>query len=150
MRSPYPSPGIPADFAYHYRICELQADTIVRRFPHIRIASLRPSWSIPDSDFANRTDSNPDRRKNDLWGWVQQDSCADAFLRAVTVGDGAGTGHEAFFIVAADLTERAEPQVLYEKYWKHVPIKEGKDLSRGFFDCSKAERVLGWVHRVPE
>ena len=114
----------------------------------MRIASLRPSWSIPDRAYANQQD--PNRRKNDLWGWVQQDSCADAFVRAVMIADGAWTGHEAFFIAAPDLTEDAELQALYEKYWRHVPIKEGKDLSKGFFDCSKAERVLGWVHQVPE
>jgi len=114
----------------------------------MRIASLRPSWSIPDCEYANCQD--PNRRKNDLWGWVQQDSCADAFLCAVTVDDDAWKGHEAFFVAAPDTTEGIEPEILYERYWSHVPIKEGKNLSRGFFDCSKAERVLGWVHKTPD
>lgn len=94
-------------------------------------------------------DSNTERRKNDLWGWVHEDSVADAFIRAVAFDGSWKAGHEAFFIVAPDNTESVDPQVLYEKYWSHVPVKEGKDLSRGFFDCSKAERLLGWVHRVP-
>lgn len=128
------------------RICETQADAIVRRFPHMRIASLRPSWSIPDRAFAQHQDA--ERRKNDLWGWVQGDACADAFLRAVTAPDGAWTGHEAFFVVAPDTTEDDAPEELYARFWSDVPIREGKDLSRGFFDCSKAERVLGWVHRA--
>lgn len=128
-------------------ICEMQADTIVRRYPHMRIASLRPSWSIPSREFARHQD--PERRKNDLWGYVHEQSCADAFLRAVTVEDGAWTGHEAFFVVAPETTEDDDLMALYERFWKHVPINEGKDIRRGFFDCSKAERLLGWVHRTP-
>lgn len=124
----------------------MQADAIVRRYPNMRIASLRPSWSIPNREYAFNG-QDPERRKNDLWGYVQEDSCADAFLRAVMVENSAWSGHEAFFIVAPENTEDMDPVVLYEKYWKHVPLKKGKDLSRGFFDCSKAERLLGWVHK---
>lgn len=126
----------------------MQADTIVRRYPHMRVASLRPSWSIPSRALATRED--PERRKNDLWGYVQQDSCADAFLRAATAEGGAWSGHEAFFIAAPGLTEDDDPVALYEKYWTHVPIKEGKDIRKGFFDCSKAERILGWVHQATD
>ncbi|GJE96271.1 NAD(P)-dependent oxidoreductase [Phanerochaete sordida] len=129
-------------------ICETQADAIVRRFPQMRVASLRPSWSIPNRDFAKHQDA--ERRKNDLWGWVHRDSCADAFLLAITADEGAWTGHEAFFIVAPDTTEGIAPEVLYEQFWSHVPIKAGKDLKGGFFDSSKAERILGWVHTVPD
>ena len=93
---------------------------------------------------------DPERRKNDLWGYVQEDSCADAFLRAVTAEEGAWSGHEAFLIVAPEPAEDVGLKVLYEKYWSHVPIKEGKDIEKGFFDCSKAERVLGWVHKAKE
>ena len=113
----------------------------------MRVASLRLSWSLQRREDALRSD--PERRKNDLWGYVQEDSCATAFLRAATVDDSAWTGHEAFFIVAPELTENESIETLYEKYWGHVPIKEGKSLKKGFFDCSKAERLLGWVHRNP-
>jgi hypothetical protein len=123
----------------------MQADTIVRRWPQMRIASLRPSWSIPNRKYAKQQD--PDRRRNDLWGYVQEDSCADAFLRGVTAPEGAWIGHEAFFVVAPEPTEEVRPAELHERYWKHVPVKEGKDLGKGFFDCSKAERILGRVHK---
>ncbi|PIL35436.1 hypothetical protein GSI_02163 [Ganoderma sinense ZZ0214-1] len=106
-------------------ICELQADAIVRRYPSMRVAiqSLRLSWSVPSREAATRDDS--ERRKNDL--------------------------HERFFITAPDTASDVPTMEVYEQYWKDVPIKEGKDLSghKGFFDCSKAERLLGWVHRNP-
>ena len=96
---------------------------------------------------------DPTRRKNDLWGYVQEDAGADAFLRAVAGGEGGagGGGHEAFFVTAPDTASDVPTMELYERYWAGVPIKEGKTLDgrTGFFDCSKAERLLGWVHRNP-
>ena len=132
------------------RILELQGETIVRRYPSMRVASLRLSWSLPSRQDAMRED--PQARMTDLWGYVQEDSGAEAFLLALTVEDGRWSGHEAFFITAPDVASDVPTMELWERYWKHVPIKEGKDLSghKGFFDCSKAERLLGWVHRSPE
>ena len=114
----------------------------------MRIASLRPSWCLPSAAQANELDHDQERRKNDLWGWIHEDAAADAFLRSVDPNNKKWSGHETFFIVAPDTTQ-GTPQELYEKYWKHVPIKEGKNLDGGFFDCSKAERLLGWVHPPP-
>lgn len=127
---------------WHDSICELQANTIINRYPNMRIASLRPTWIIPSKSYAKKVD--PERRKNDLWGWVQAEATADAFLKAI-ISEG-WSGHEAFFITAPNTTEDEDPATLHAKYWSDVPIRPGKDLSRGFFDCSKAERLLGWVH----
>jgi hypothetical protein len=80
---------------------------------------------------------------------VQEQSTAEAFLLAVT-SDG-WSGHETFFIVSSTLSADEDAEELYEKFWKEVPITTGKDLRKGFFDCSKAEALLGWVHRdIPE
>lgn len=131
------------------RIGELQADTIVRRFPFMRVASLRLSWSLTSREDALRDD--PMRRRSDLWGYVQEDSAAEAFLLALADGNAKWSGHERFFIVAPDTSANEDSEELWQTYWRHVPLKEGKDLSgkKGFFDCSKAERLLGWVHKNP-
>ena len=115
----------------------------------MRVASLRLSWSLPNRQAAMRDD--PAARMDDLWGYVQEDSAAEAFLLALTVENGKWSGHEAFFITAPDVANELSSKELWKRYWKDVPIKEGKDLSghKGFFDCSKAERLLGWVHRNP-
>lgn len=128
-------------------ICELQADTIIRRYPFMRIASLRLSWSV-STDFKNKLSQDPERRKNDLWGWVEEDSGAEAFLLALEDSD-KWSGHEAFFITATDTVLQQSSVELKEKFWSHVPLKEGKTLTgnQAFFDCSKAERLLGWMHR---
>lgn len=113
----------------------------------MRVASLRLSWSLPTREDALRDD--PRRRKSDLWGYVQEDSAAEAFLLAVTGENERWKGHEAFFIVAPDTSANEDSEELWQTYWRDVPLKEGKDLRghKGFFDCSKAERLLGWVHR---
>lgn len=131
-------------------IAEMQADTIVRRYPFMRVASLRLHWSCPTRAAAKRDDSV--RRKNDLWGYVQEDCGAEAFLLAVFGENDKWSGHERFFIAAPDLAHDEDTLVLKEQFYPHVPIKEGKDLSgkMGFVDCSKAERLLGWVHNYRE
>lgn len=131
------------------RICELQADTIVRRYPDMRIASLRLSWSVPSRSDAERQDSNV--RKRDLWGYVQEDAAADAFILAATDESGQWCGHEAFFITAPSVAAAEDVDILRQIYYPEVPwlVKEGKHVSHqtGFFDCGKAERLMGWVHR---
>ncbi|GLB40545.1 putative rmlD substrate binding domain [Lyophyllum shimeji] len=131
-------------------ICELQAETIVRRYPSMRIASLRLHWSVPSRLHAQRDD--PTLRSKDLWGYVQEDSAADAFLLALTEETGKWSGHEAFFIVAPVVAMDEDSRELRERFYPDVPITEGKDVSgsAGFFDCRKAERLLGWVHKDAE
>ncbi len=123
----------------------MQADTIIRRYPKMRIASLRLSWSIPDSEFARKLNLDPERAKNDLWGWVQQDAAARAFLCAVALADERWSGHEAFFITSPE-TVWGNAQELWEAHSSDVPIKTGQNLDKGFFNCEKAQRFLGWTH----
>ncbi|ESK98265.1 NAD(P)-binding protein [Moniliophthora roreri MCA 2997] len=128
-------------------ICEAQADSIVRRYPNMSIASMRLHWSLPDPKLAAALEDS--KRKNDLWGYVHEDSGADAFLLAVTEDSGKWSGHEPFFIAAPTLAYGEHSDALKAEYWPDVPIKEGFEISgnKGFFDCSKAERLLGWVHK---
>jgi len=88
------------------------------------------------------------KAKNDLWGYVQEDSAADAFLRTLTDDSDKWSGHEAFFITSATTAYETESKTLKEQYWANIPLKPGHDLpgNASFFDCSKAERLLGWVH----
>jgi nucleoside-diphosphate-sugar epimerase len=126
-------------------IGELQADTIVRGYPLVRIASLRIHYSTPSRPSVASHEQAVLSR--DLWGYVQEDSGADAFLRAI---ESTGwSGHETFMIVAPETWSNEDTNTLLQKFWSHIPIKEGKDMSgkKGFYDCTKAERLLGWVHR---
>ncbi|KAF8207594.1 NAD-binding protein [Mycena galopus ATCC 62051] len=131
-------------------IMELQADSIVRRSKDMRVASLRLHWSVPSRAFAAAAQKlNVARAKNDLWGYVQKDSAAEAFLLAVTQPtDKWPSASEAFFIAAPETVYDGETSELIKEYWPDVPLKEGKTMNgnAGFFDCSKAKELLGWVH----
>lgn len=129
----------------------MQADTIVRRYPSTRIASLRLSWFLTNEQVAN-LHQDPERRKDDLWGYVHQESGAEVFLLAITKDDLPWSGHEAFFIAAPETTSIESSQVLKDRFWPMVLSKGGKRFEgrEGFFDCTKAERLLGWVHKNPE
>jgi len=129
------------------QIAELQADAIVRRYPAMRIASLRIHWTVPNRQKAVRDDNS--HRKNDLWGYAEANSVAEAFLLALTVEDGKWSGHERFFIASPYSSQDADSRELHEQYYGDVPVKEGKSISgrQGFFDCSKAENLLGWKHK---
>ncbi|TFK49915.1 NAD(P)-binding protein [Heliocybe sulcata] len=133
-------------------ICEMQADALVRRHPSIRVASLRLHWSIPTREYPIQFTSNPARTAADLWGYVQEDEGARAFLLAISPeNDQNWSGHEIFFIVASEtrgMREAKDSAALKEEWWPDVPCREGwkPEGKGGFFDCSKAARLLGWKH----
>jgi len=124
----------------------MQADTIVRRYPNMRIASLRLHWSIASREKARL--NYQERPKGDLWCYVQEDSCAEAFVRAVVVENDEWKGHETFFIVAPQVAADEGWLEIREKYFPGVPVRDEwvKNGGHGFFDCRKAERFFGWVH----
>lgn len=113
----------------------------------MKIASLRLHFSVPERSVAHK--NNPNSPIKDLWGYVQEDSAADAFLLAVTEETNKWSGHEAFFIVAPATAFPEPSKYLKETHWPDVPILGGKELigNQSFFDCGKAERLLGWKHR---
>jgi nucleoside-diphosphate-sugar epimerase len=128
-----------------------------------------------DSAKSNPLESE-DRSRKDLWGWVQEDESARAFWLSLTVDadgsehDSQGTseaksntkpvacgsgatgwrGHEAFNIAAP--TTRCPhigSELLRKQFFPDVPVREEVfkiEGRKGFFDCSKAKRLLGWVH----
>lgn len=135
-----------------FRICELQADTITRRYTTLRIATLRPHWSVPNRTFAQHKEGLDALH---LWGYVQEDSLADAFLLGVTCDTSKWPKkHEAFFVTAPEIAQDDDSGRLKDLHYPDVPVTEGVQLSgrKGFFDCRKAEKLLGWAHRdvVPE
>lgn len=112
----------------------------------MRIASLRLHWSVPNRSTANA--SGPARRSKDLWGYVQEDSGAEAFLLAVQDSD-KWSGHERFFITGSNTAFDEETLSLTAEYWPDIPIKHREKLlgRRSIFDCSKAAGLLGWQHK---
>jgi len=125
-------------------ICEIQADSIVRRFENMKIASLRIHGVTSARAKSARWQGAPnDIVVRHLWGYVRRDSTARACLLGVTANF---TGHEAFYIVAPDTIMDKASLELKDEYYPDVSVQGDLSENTGFFNCQKAERLLGWKH----
>jgi UDP-glucose 4-epimerase len=125
-------------------ICEQQADTLVRRYDDLQIASIRFHWVVERKDIAGEVFNVPDQASaRHLWGYVLRQPAAQACLLAV---EKRFKGHEVFYIAAPDSTSDVPSLELAARYYPGVPIRGDLSGHRSFFDSSKAERLLGWRH----
>lgn len=122
-------------------ICEAQADSFARRYEDITISSLRFSWVTPTRPEVPQITGKV-QGKN-LWGYTLLDAAARACYLALFADF---KGHEVFYITAADTIMTAPSVVLAQEFFPEVPVRPGLEGNRSFFDCSKAERLLGWKH----
>jgi UDP-glucose 4-epimerase len=125
-------------------ICEQQADTFARRYEAMTIASLRFHGVVPERRAMTRPgqDAGGMQAKH-LWGYTRFDAAARACLLALTADF---TGHEVFYIVAPDTSVDTPSLELAGQYFPDVPVRGDLSGNRGFFDCAKAGRLLGWRH----
>jgi UDP-glucose 4-epimerase len=121
-------------------ICEQQADSFARRYEKMAIASLRFHLVAPARPPAN--DANPVFVKH-LWGYTLLDAAARACLQSL---EATPVGHNSYYIVAPDTVMETPSRELHERYYPSVPLRTDLDGNRGFYDCSRAERLLGWRH----
>lgn len=125
-------------------ICELQADSLTRRHPQLTVASLRIHWCVQERIDAVRREAELNRfLAKQLWGYTRLESAARAFLLALTA---EFKGHEVFFIVAPDTMVNTPSMELKELHFPNVSLHEEMEGNQGFFNCRKAERLLGWRH----
>ncbi len=125
-------------------VMEQQADATARRFAGMTIASLR-FHALPESDPPPQEDDGeagaPVARG--LWGYCRADAAARAAELSLRA---AFAGHEAFFIAAPRTCFRAASRELAARHFPSVPITGALAGNAGFFNCAKAERLLGWRH----
>lgn len=124
-------------------VCELQGDSIVRRTPGMTIGSLRFHMVVDADELARRAPGEDGVHARHLWGWTESGAAADACLRVLRAG---WRGHEAFYIVAPRTTASTPSAELARMHHPDVEVRRELLGRAGFFDCGKAERLLGWVH----
>jgi UDP-glucose 4-epimerase len=78
-----------------------------------------------------------------LWGYTLIDAAARACLQSLTANF---RGHEVFQIMAAETVVETPSLELAQQHFPQVPIRGDLHGRRGLYDCSKAERLLGWQH----
>jgi UDP-glucose 4-epimerase len=128
-------------------ICEQQADSFVRRYEDMVITSLRFHMVVPDRESATRRQSTGDQAVlvRHLWGYTSLEAAASACLLSLTAPI---VGHVALYIVAPDTMMDIPSMELRNRYYPDVPLRASLDGHRGFYDCSRAERLLGWQHSL--
>ncbi len=126
---------------------EQVADAMVRLEPNMSIVSLRfhgvvsPEW-YPRWREHPRRDIPGDFKG--LWGYVDIRDAVEAVLKALSV---SWTGHQAFFICAADTSSAVPTMELVKAVYPDVPLKRALGEFEGLFDLTKARELLGWQPR---
>lgn len=132
-------------------VMEQQADSFARRHERMTIASLRLHGLHKLStrrtlEEINQLDEVVRRRvANHLWAYTDIDAAARACIAALHA---TYTGHEVFFIVAPTtiFTPDIHSAELARQFYPGVPIVGDLSSNAGFYNCAKAERLLGWRH----
>jgi len=125
-------------------LAEQQADSVARRHRHISVASLRFHMTVADRQAAMaRADLLGGVLPRQLWGWSGYASVARACMLSLAADF---RGHEVFLVVAPTTMMERPSLELREEYYPQVPVKGDLSGTRGFYDCSKAGRLLGWRH----
>lgn len=124
-------------------ICEQQADSVARRHPWMTLSTLRLHQVVPDRAHAVSEREEPERAAKQLWGYTTTEAASRACLLALTA---TFTGHERFFVVAPDTTAEVSSGELRRRCYPGVPLRRALEGRASFFDCGKAERLLGWRH----
>jgi nucleoside-diphosphate-sugar epimerase len=126
-------------------ICEQQGDAMARRYSSVGVASLRFHMVVPGRVQAVAAYGNAPEEvgvKN-LWGYTSLAAAAGACWLAL---DRGVPGHEVFLVVAPEQVGGASSVELAERHYPDVPRRRQLSGDEGFFDCSKAGRLLGWRH----
>jgi len=125
-------------------VLEQQADAFARRYEWLIIASLRFHWlSDSRANAIKKNQAFGDGAVRHLWAYTLMGEACRACLLGVTA---PFSGHEVLYIVAPR-TVAAEPsRELARQYYPGTPLRGDLPDQTGFFNCAKAERVLGWRH----
>lgn len=125
-------------------VMEQQADATARRFEGMTIASLR-FHALPESDPDLQVEDDPMDAPvvRGLWGYTRAGAAARSVENALTTNF---VGHEVFYVVAPRTIKQRPSRELAEMYFPQVPIRHDLNANASFYDCSKAARMLGWLH----
>lgn len=128
-------------------ICEEQANSFARRYEQMIISSMRFHGVVPDRStmVQAKSYSQTDAAVKNLWAYTRSEAASRACLLSLTSDF---TGHEVFYIVAPDTISDIPSLELKQKFFPDVAVRGDLSGHRGFFDCSKAERLLGWKHNI--
>jgi UDP-glucose 4-epimerase len=111
------------------------------------VTALRFHWILSRSEVRELVDVLPDAQEvRNLWGYVDLEDAARACLLALEPTT-EHSGYEAVLVAAEDTRVRRPIEELLAEYSPRTEVRVPLRGTDGAFDCSKAERVLGWRPR---
>lgn len=108
------------------------------------VTALRFHWILSRQEVRDLVGAVPDAGEvGNLWGYVDLEDAARACVLALRP-TAEHSGYEAV-LVAADETRVERPiEELLAEYCPDTEVRAPLTGTAGAFDCSRAERVLGW------
>lgn len=133
------------DYSLSKWVMEAQADSFARRCPEMTLSSLR-LHALPDEppELQDALDGPEAPIARGLWGYTLLREGARACLLAVQA---RFEGHEVFFITAPRTCSIHPSLELARRAYPNVPLRGELPGRASFYDCTKAARLLGWVHQ---
>ena len=126
-------------------VLEQQGDAFARRFEWLTLTSLRFHWLLDDRARAiQNTISMGKVAIRHLWAYTLLQEASRACLLALTADF---NGHEVFYIVAPHTVAPQPSLELARQYYLRTEVRGDLSNHKGFFNCAKAERLLGWKHQ---
>lgn len=126
-------------------VLEQQGDAFARRYEDMSIASLRFHWLLNTRERAIEFSGYGDTAVRHLWEYTLLSDAARACLLALTADF---KGHEAFYIVAPRTAMEKPSLELVQTSYPNAELRDAFEGNKGFYNCSKAEKILGWVHEA--
>jgi UDP-glucose 4-epimerase len=135
----------PNAYALSKYLGEVIADSLVIRYPHMSIVSLRINNIIPVDEYSRLEP----RRKNPMkagdsnfWSYIDARDVATAFRASI---EGKSNGHEVFLIAAADTCiEMPIQDAVKQRYGAGANFAPNHPPYKSAFDCSKIKKAFGW------
>ena len=125
-------------------VLERQADAFARRYPDMRIASLRFHRLLESRAQAiDMTDRLGPAAARHLWSYTLLREATRACLLALTADF---TGHEVFFIVAPRTAATVPSLDLARACYPAIEIRGSLADHTAFYNSAKAGRLLSWQH----
>lgn len=140
-------PRLPEDaYALSKYIGEEIASACVRRTEGaVSVVSLRPPWIHTPETFKAELlphQDDPVFGATNLWSYVDTRDVSQAVRKGLTTNI---SGHEAFFISAANSFMKEPTASLVEQFYPDANIHEGFSDNFSVLDWRKAQRILGYT-----
>lgn len=135
----------PNAYALSKYLGEIVADSMVVRYPHMAICSLRINNIIPPDRYdmlRYRRENFPEGGGN-FWSYIDARDVAGACRAAL---EGESSGHQVFLIAAADTClDVPIREAVARHYGPGANFAPDHGDHQSAFDCSKMQRFFGWT-----